>query len=71
MPASERENEVLGLFRDLAGSDDSNGGDDDEDDDDDILSARKSFLRPMESPSPGGSSTVGSATSNDGQFWLH
>ncbi|XWS36668.1 hypothetical protein CRYUN_Cryun20dG0105200 [Craigia yunnanensis] len=56
-PAPERENEVLGLFRDLADSD--------EDDDDDILSARKSFLRPMESPSPGGSSTVGSATSND------
>ncbi|KAK6286809.1 hypothetical protein POUND7_012988 [Theobroma cacao] len=63
--ASDRDKAVLGLFRDLVDSDDSNGGDDDEDEDDDVLSARKSFLRPMESPSPGGSSTVGSATSND------
>ncbi|XWS47286.1 hypothetical protein CRYUN_Cryun14cG0139500 [Craigia yunnanensis] len=68
-PNSEREKELLGLFRDLADSDDSNGGDDDEDDDDDVLSARKSFLRPMESPSPGGSSTVVSATSKDENFF--
>ena len=52
-------------------SDDSNCGNDDVDEEDDVLSARKSFLRPMESPSPGGSSTVGSAISNDGQFGLH
>ncbi|XVE78281.1 hypothetical protein DITRI_Ditri13aG0132300 [Diplodiscus trichospermus] len=64
-PAAEREKEVLGLFRDLADCDDSNGGDDGDYVEDDILSARKSFLRPIESPSPGGSSTVGSATSND------
>ncbi|PPS07043.1 hypothetical protein GOBAR_AA13615 [Gossypium barbadense] len=57
-PASERGNEVLGLFRDLIDSDD-------DDNDDDVLSVEKSFLRPMESPSPGGSSTVGSAISND------
>ncbi|XP_021658887.2 uncharacterized protein LOC110648837 isoform X5 [Hevea brasiliensis] len=64
--ASEAENEVLGFFRDLADSDDSKEmsptGDDD--DDDDIVNARKSFLRPIESPSPG-STIVGSATSND------
>ncbi|KAG8485348.1 hypothetical protein CXB51_021135 [Gossypium anomalum] len=57
-PASERGKEVLGLFRDLIDSDD-------DDNDDDVLSVEKSFLRPMESPSPGGSSTVGSAISND------
>ncbi|XVF81402.1 hypothetical protein PTKIN_Ptkin15bG0152300 [Pterospermum kingtungense] len=61
-PASEGKNELLDLFSDLVGSDDDGGGDDD---DDDVLSARKSFLKPMESPSPGGSSTVGSAASND------
>ncbi|XP_022758886.1 uncharacterized protein LOC111305523 isoform X7 [Durio zibethinus] len=64
-PATEREKELLGLFSDLVDSDDSNSGDGNEDEDDDVLSVRKSFLRPMESPSPGGSSTVGSATSND------
>lgn len=55
---------MLGLFRDLIDSDD-------DDNDDDDLSVEKSFLRPMESPSPGGSSTVGSAISNDGRFSLH
>ncbi|XP_021658884.2 uncharacterized protein LOC110648837 isoform X2 [Hevea brasiliensis] len=68
--ASEAENEVLGFFRDLADSDDSKEmsptGDDD--DDDDIVNARKSFLRPIESPSPG-STIVGSATSNDDNFF--
>ncbi|KAH1108401.1 hypothetical protein J1N35_012169 [Gossypium stocksii] len=57
-PASERGKEVLGLFRDLIDSDD-------DDNDNDVLSVEKSFLRPMESPSPGGSSTFGSAISND------
>ncbi|XVF21190.1 hypothetical protein REPUB_Repub12eG0069100 [Reevesia pubescens] len=58
---SEREKEALDLFSDLLGNGDSDGGDEY----DDVLSATKSFLRPMESPSPGGSSTVGSATYND------
>ncbi|KAA3474769.1 Cytochrome P450 [Gossypium australe] len=63
--ASELEKEVTDLFRDLVDSDDSTSGGDDEDDNDDVMSARKSFLRPIDTPSPGGSSTVGSATSND------
>ncbi|KAF2292482.1 hypothetical protein GH714_023488 [Hevea brasiliensis] len=64
--AAEAENEVLGFFRDLADSDDSKemSPTGDEDDEDDIVNARKSFLRPVESPSPG-STIVGSATSND------
>ncbi|KAF2288995.1 hypothetical protein GH714_023589 [Hevea brasiliensis] len=64
--AAEAENEVLGFFRDLADSDDSKEMSltADEDDEDDIVNARKSFLRPVESPSPG-STIVGSATSND------
>jgi len=37
-----------------------------DDDEDGELAMRRSFLRPMESPSPG--STIGSATSNDGQY---
>ncbi|XVE72595.1 hypothetical protein DITRI_Ditri11bG0050400 [Diplodiscus trichospermus] len=52
--------------RNLVDSDDSNSINDDVDEGDDVLSARKSFLRLMESTSPGGSSTGGSATSNDG-----
>ncbi|XVF31940.1 hypothetical protein REPUB_Repub17cG0038200 [Reevesia pubescens] len=56
---SEREKEALAVFKDLVDSDD------DEDEEDEVLSARNSFLRPIESPSPGGSSTIGSATSND------
>ncbi|OMO75585.1 hypothetical protein CCACVL1_16128, partial [Corchorus capsularis] len=64
---AERGKELLSIFSDLGDrySDESNGGDDDDAEDDDVLSARRSFLRPIESPSPGGSSTVGSATSND------
>ncbi|OMO89665.1 hypothetical protein COLO4_19656 [Corchorus olitorius] len=64
---AERGKELLSIFRDLGDrySDESNGGDDDDAEDDDVLSARRSFLRPIESPSPGGSSTVGSAISND------
>eukprot|EP00257_Ricinus_communis_P019188 XP_015578103.1 uncharacterized protein LOC8288333 [Ricinus communis] len=66
---SEAENEVIGFFRDLADSDDykdMSPNDDNEDDDDDgAVTARKSFLRPIESPSPGSSTVVGSATSND------
>ncbi|KAK8694229.1 hypothetical protein V6N13_071785 [Hibiscus sabdariffa] len=54
--AKERENEVIGLFKGLVDSDDDDG---------DLSSDRKSFFRPMETPSPGGSSTIGSATSND------
>ncbi|KAG4120602.1 hypothetical protein ERO13_D11G154350v2 [Gossypium hirsutum] len=64
--ASETEKEVTELFRDLVDSDDSTSGGDDEDDNDDVMSAGKLFLRPIDTPSPGGSSTVGSATSNDG-----
>nr|KJB42699.1 hypothetical protein B456_007G164500 [Gossypium raimondii] len=63
--ASETEKEVTELFRDLVDSDDSTSGGDDEDDNDDVMSAGKLFLRPIDTPSPGGSSTVGSATSND------
>ncbi|KAL5581675.1 hypothetical protein UlMin_014117 [Ulmus minor] len=53
----EPENELL--FGGLADSDDSG-----DDDDGSVDVSRKSFLRPIGSPSPG-SSTVGSATSND------
>ncbi|XP_038703676.1 uncharacterized protein LOC119999928 isoform X1 [Tripterygium wilfordii] len=60
------ENEVVGLFKDLADSDDfrelsPNG----QSEDDEVAVERNSFLRPIGSPSPGGSSIVGSATSND------
>lgn len=45
------------------------GGDDDGDDNDndEEMEMRRSFLRPVGSPSPGGS-TFGSASSNDGKF---
>ncbi|XP_048127085.1 uncharacterized protein LOC115739138 isoform X2 [Rhodamnia argentea] len=68
---------VRPLFRDLGDhSDDSRertpSGDydkeDGEEDDDEVGVARKSFLRPIGSPSPG-SSTFGSATSNDDNFF--
>nr|XP_048327978.1 uncharacterized protein LOC107416792 isoform X1 [Ziziphus jujuba var. spinosa] len=52
---------VVGFFKDLTGGDSEDSGDDD---DGRIVDARKSFLRPLGSPSPG-SSTVGSVTSND------
>ncbi|XP_021812561.1 uncharacterized protein LOC110755634 [Prunus avium] len=59
--AAGPENEVIGFFRDLGGdSDDFKDSDDDDEDDD----GRKSFFRPIGSPSPG-SSVPGSATSND------
>ncbi|KAL2458296.1 uncharacterized protein Fot_55773 [Forsythia ovata] len=51
----------LGFDRHLEDSKDSEGGDDDDNDDEMVM--QSSFLRPMESPSPG--STIGSATSND------
>ncbi|XP_016902820.1 uncharacterized protein LOC103500493 isoform X2 [Cucumis melo] len=56
------DNEVLGFFRDLADSDDSRESSPNLDDD--VLGQRKSFLRPLGSPSPG-SISAGSATSND------
>ncbi|KAB2634448.1 hypothetical protein D8674_041648 [Pyrus ussuriensis x Pyrus communis] len=57
----QAENPVIGFFRDLGGdSDDFRDSDDDDENDD----GRKSFFRPIGSPSPG-SSVPGSATSND------
>ncbi|GMN27549.1 hypothetical protein TIFTF001_001705 [Ficus carica] len=55
------DNEVLGFFGDLGGDGYDSGGDDGS------VDGRKSFLRPMGSPSPG-SSSAGSATSNDGKL---
>lgn len=52
---------VVGFFKDLGGESDDFKDSDDEDD------GRKSFLRPLGSPSPG-SSIPGSATSNDGKL---
>ncbi|KAM7262805.1 hypothetical protein ACFE04_000488 [Oxalis oulophora] len=71
------EHVVLGFFKDLAVdseededsrdfSPNENDDDDDDDDDDDEAPAR-SFLRPIESP--GSSSFIGSATSNDDNFF--
>ncbi|KAF5741351.1 hypothetical protein HS088_TW10G00348 [Tripterygium wilfordii] len=60
------ENEVLGLFKDLAGNDDSRElSPDGESEGDEVAMERNSFLRSIGSSSPGGSSIVGSATSND------
>ncbi|KAM2470673.1 hypothetical protein FF1_045781 [Malus domestica] len=57
----QAENPVIGFFRDLGGdSDDFRDSDDDDENDD----GRKSFFRPIGSPSPG-SSVPCSATSND------
>ncbi|XP_062107100.1 uncharacterized protein LOC133818326 isoform X2 [Humulus lupulus] len=56
--ALEPDNEVIGFFRELGGDSDDSG------DDEGSSDGRKSFLRPMGSPSPG-SSTAGSVTSND------
>ncbi|KAJ0051400.1 hypothetical protein Pint_01805 [Pistacia integerrima] len=62
--SADEDNEVLGFFKDLAAdSDDSREMSPEEGDDEEIAST-KSFLRPIESPSPG-SSIIGSATSND------
>lgn len=55
------DNVVIGFFKDLGGDSEDSG------DDERIVDARKSFLRPIGSPSPG-SSTAGSVTSNDGKF---
>ncbi|KAK9284775.1 hypothetical protein L1049_023952 [Liquidambar formosana] len=71
-PTSDNDNaqlvhtdEVLGFFKDLADSDDLSLNEDEADDgDDQVLDGRTSFLRPIESPSPGGTA-FGSATSND------
>lgn len=63
----ENDHAVVGFFKDLGGGDSEDSGDDD--DEEGIVDARKSFLRPMGTPSPG-SSTAGSATSNDGKFIL-
>ncbi|XP_022989286.1 uncharacterized protein LOC111486405 [Cucurbita maxima] len=60
--AATPDNEVLGFFRDLVDSDDSRESSPNLDDD--VLGQRKSFLRPLGSPSPG-SISAGSATSND------
>ncbi|CAK7328444.1 unnamed protein product [Dovyalis caffra] len=66
---SDRDDELQRFFGDLADSDDSKeissptgavGNDND-----DSINSRKSFFRPLESPSPGSNSIVGSATSND------
>ncbi|KAM1016211.1 hypothetical protein ACFX11_045946 [Malus domestica] len=60
----QAENPVIGFFRDLGGdSDDFRDSDDDDENDD----GRKSFFRPIGSPSPG-SSVPCSATSNDGKL---
>ncbi|XP_030482876.2 uncharacterized protein LOC115699546 [Cannabis sativa] len=56
--ALEPDNEVIGFFRELGGDSDDSG------DDEGSSDGRKSFLRPIGSPSPG-SSTAGSVTSND------
>ncbi|XP_022952683.1 uncharacterized protein LOC111455306 isoform X1 [Cucurbita moschata] len=60
--AAPPDNEVLGFFRNLVDSDDSLESSPNLDDD--VLGQRKSFLRPLGSPSPG-SISAGSATSND------
>lgn len=68
-PISDTDDEVRAFFGDLADSDDSKeissptGADDD--DNDYSINSRKSFFRPVESPSPRGSSIVGSASCND------
>ncbi|XP_054819274.1 uncharacterized protein LOC129318494 isoform X3 [Prosopis cineraria] len=76
------ENEVLGFFRDLAGDSDeedlkelstprnSGGNGNDNDDDGESVNVRKSFLKPIGSPSPG-SSTVGSVASTDNEDEFH
>jgi hypothetical protein len=74
-PISDTDDEVRAFFGDLADSDDSKeissptGADDD--DNDYSINSRKSFFRPVESPSPGGSSIVGSASCNDGLFYFY
>ncbi|XP_023529577.1 uncharacterized protein LOC111792394 isoform X2 [Cucurbita pepo subsp. pepo] len=60
--AATPDNEVLGFFRDLVDSDDSRESSPNLDDD--VLGQRRSFLRPLGSPSPR-SISAGSATSND------
>ncbi|KAG6589091.1 hypothetical protein SDJN03_17656, partial [Cucurbita argyrosperma subsp. sororia] len=60
--AATPDNEVLGFFRDLVDSDDSRESSPNLDDD--VLGQRKSFLRPLGSPSPR-SISAGSAASND------
>ncbi|KAK4276216.1 hypothetical protein QN277_019186 [Acacia crassicarpa] len=76
------ENEVLGFFRDLAGGSDDDDlkespprrnvgrNDDDNDDEGEAVNVRKSFLKPIGSPSPG-SSTVGSVASIDDDDEFH
>ncbi|XP_024185260.1 uncharacterized protein LOC112190064 isoform X5 [Rosa chinensis] len=61
--SAEPDNGAVGFFKDVGGeSDDFKDSDDDEDDDG--VDGRKSFLRPLGSPSPM-SSVPGSATSNN------
>ncbi|KAK7273465.1 hypothetical protein RIF29_14515 [Crotalaria pallida] len=73
-PNSAPDPEIVGFFRDLA-------GDSDDDDDQQLeqpssspevaVDGRDSFLRPVGSPSPGGSSTAGSAVSTDDDDDFH
>lgn len=65
----DEDNMVLGFFRDLAADSDDSREMSPEGDDDEETASSKSFLRPIETPSPG-SSIIGSATSNDGQFLI-
>lgn len=62
---------VLGFFRDLAGDSDDDVDDHPQNPSDDAAGeaadARDSFLKPIGSPSPGGSSTA-AATDSDGEF---
>ncbi|XP_028804981.1 uncharacterized protein LOC114759916 [Neltuma alba] len=76
------ENEVPGFFRDLAGDSDEEdlkespaprnacGNGDDNDDEGEAANVRKSFLKPIGSPSPG-SSTAGSIASTDDEDEFH
>ena len=67
-PSSDESNEGLDFLLNSPHGDDSMQNEEYSEGNDGEIDARRSFFRPMESPSPG--STIGSATSNDGKLVL-
>ncbi|XP_019431938.1 PREDICTED: uncharacterized protein LOC109339029 isoform X2 [Lupinus angustifolius] len=70
-PVSTPDHEILGFFSDLAGDSDNDDKESSSPPDAEAVDGRDSFLRPVGSPSPGGSSTAGSVASTDDDDDFH
>ncbi|KAE9605148.1 hypothetical protein Lal_00043315 [Lupinus albus] len=70
-PVSTPDREILGFFSDLAGDSDNDDKESSSPRGAEAVDGRDSFLRPVGSPSPGGSSTAGSVASTDDDDDFH